>query len=256
MPNYNGEKYISKAINCFLSQEYLNKELVVVDGKSTDKSHEIIQSFVEKNKNIIWLKYPDKGISNAFNFALEKVSGEIIGYSGSDDLLSPDILTTINNYANKIDFDVIYFDSYTYLVDENKKILRKCPSIKFNKKNLLRYGTIVGLQDIFFKKYIYDKHKLDEKNKFSMDYEFYLRISKENYKYFYTSEIATTNIFDNNISSDKDGVQKEETYGVFKKYANLYEKLYRLRIEKQGALSKILKNYQKLLPKWLTFKNL
>jgi len=240
MPNYNGEKYLGRAIESFVSQNYPNKELVIVDGKSTDSSHSIIQSFVEKNKNIIWLKYQDKGISNAFNIGLEEVSGDIIGYSGSDDLWEQGILSTINDYANKVGFDAIYFNSYTFYIEKDKKILRKCPDIEFNKKNLLRYGTLVGLQNIFFKKAVYLKYKLDEKNKYSSDYELYLRISHEKYKYYHVPQVATTNIFDNNISSDVDGKQKKEAYQVFKKYANWYERCYRSSTRLRRVLRKIL----------------
>lgn len=240
MPNYNGEKYIQEAVGSFLRQDYLSKELIIVDGKSTDQSHPIIQSFVEKNKNIIWLKHPDKGISNAFNLGLKKVSGDIIGYSGSDDIWEPGILSTINDYANKINFDAIYFDSYTFHVNEGKKILRRCPEREFNRRNLLRYGTPVGLQDIFFKKAVFLKHTLDEENKYSSDYEFYLRISGENYKYYHVPQVATTNIFDNNISSDQDGKQKREAYQVFKKYANWYERYYRLSTRPRRVLEKLL----------------
>lgn len=223
MPNLNGGKYIRDAIEHFLLQKYENKELIIVDGKSTDNSHAVIQEFASKNSHIIWLKLKDRGISHAFNYALERASGDIIGYLGSDDLLSLDILELINKYANGVEFDAIYFDSYTYYIKGNKKILRRCPKVKFNRKNLLRYGTLVGWQNIFFKKEIYVKHRIDEDNKFSMDYEFYLRIQPENYKYFHVSEIATTNIFDNNISSDLDGSQFREVYQVFKKYAHWYE---------------------------------
>lgn len=247
MPNYNGEKYIKEAIKSFLAQGYPNKELIIVDGKSTDHSHAIIQSFVETNKNIIWLKYLDKGIANAFNFGLGKASGDIIGYSGSDDLLEPGILTTINDCARKIDFDAIYFDSYTYFVHENKKVLRKCPDKVFSRRNLLRYGTLVGLQDIFFKRAVYLKHKLDEENRYSSDYELYLRISNENYKYYYLPIVATTNIFDNNISSDPDGKQKREANEVFMKYAGWYERCYRFSARPRRVLEKILLSLKILL---------
>ena len=240
MPSYNGEKYIGRSINNFLSQEYPNKELIIVDGKSTDRSHAIIQSFVEKNKNIIWLKYPDKGISSALNIGLEKVSGDIIGYLGSDDILSPDIFGTINDYANKTDFDAIYFDSYNFIASENKTTFRKCPNMEFNRKNLLKYGTMVGMQDMFFKKHVFLKYKFDEENKYSLDYEFYLKISKENYKYLYVPVPATTHIFDNNISTDADGKQMREASEVFKKYAHWYERHYQFTKKMRGYFKKIL----------------
>lgn len=240
MPNYNGGKYIKEAIECFLAQVYQEKELVIVDGRSTDDSHKIIRSFAEKNKNIIWVREKDSGLSNAFNIGVTNSTGDFVGFSGSDDRLWPNILATINDHANKKVFDAIYFDSYNFFPKINERRLRKCPDVPFTLKNLLHHGPIVGGQDIFFKRDIYLKHKWDENNKFSMDYEFLLRISKENYKYLHAPEIATINIIENNISTDKNGYQKKEVDQLFKRYAGWDERWYRFAKEVKKKIRKIL----------------
>ena len=235
MPNFNGAKYIEQSIKSFINQDYPNRELIIVDGKSTDASHKIIKKYNQKHKNIIWVQEKDKGISNAFNIGFNYTKGDIIGYLGSDDLLYKDIFDEIA-YANSwCNFDAIYFDSYVYYVNKEKCFLRKCADIinnnnkslfrkhshvKFNKKNLLRCGPIVGWQNIFFKKHVYKKYKIDEKNKYCMDYEFYLRISEEKYLYLYNNKIATVNIYDENISLDLDGKQFKEICKVTKKYSS------------------------------------
>ena len=45
---YNGEKYISKAVNSVLSQTYENWELVFWDDQSSDKSKDVFLSFADK----------------------------------------------------------------------------------------------------------------------------------------------------------------------------------------------------------------
>ena len=154
MPNFNGEKHIKKSIDFFLRQDYQHKELIIVDGKSTDRSHEIIHEFTEKNEDIHWLQEEDSGISDAFNKGIDYCEGDIIGYLGSDDLLYKGILEEIAYQSQWCEFDAIYFDSYTYYFKERKCILRKCPELEFSTNNLLSYGTIVGWQDIYFKKYV------------------------------------------------------------------------------------------------------
>lgn len=227
MPNFNGGKHIEKSIEIFLSQKYKNKELFIVDAKSIDNSHQIIDKFVRENENIYWIKEEDKGISDAFNKGIDYCKGDIIGYLGSDDLLYENILEEIAYNSKWCEFDAIYFDSYTYYFQERRCILRRCPDLEFNKENLLAYGTIVGWQDIFFKRHIYDKYRYDITNKYSMDYEFYLRISKEKYLYLYVNKVATINIFDGNISSDIDGKQFAEACEVAHRYSESYEgKIY------------------------------
>jgi len=223
MPNFNGAKYLNKSIESFLLQDYPNKELIIVDNKSVDASHEIIQRYCSNNKEIIWIRETDKGISDAFNIGIDKSKGEIIGYLGSDDLLYKNVLDEIAYAHSWCNFDAIYFDSYSYYINDKKCVLRKCPKIEFTKENLLGYGTIVGWEDIFFKRYIYDSYRYDVNNKYGMDYEFYLRVSSEKYLYLYMDKVATVNMMDNNISMDFDGKQFDEACVVAARYTQGYD---------------------------------
>ena len=221
LPNYNGGKYIKNAINSFLSQEYDKKELIIIDGKSTDDSHQIIDLFSKSNDNIRWIKKEDSGISNAFNIGLKFATGDYVGYLGSDDIIYMDLFKNINYNFQIFKFDAIYFNSYTYYVSEKKIFLRICPDLLFNFKNLLSYGTIVGWQNIYFSRNIYNLYSIDETNKTCMDYEFYLRVClNQDLLVVRHNSIGTINYFDNNISSDLDGRQHLEAVSVARLYAN------------------------------------
>ena len=41
-PNYNGSKYLEETIKSVINQEYKNIEYIIIDGKSEDKTIEII----------------------------------------------------------------------------------------------------------------------------------------------------------------------------------------------------------------------
>lgn len=217
MPNFNGAKTIESSILSVVNNEYANKELVIVDGKSTDESHIIIQKYTEKYDFIKWIGIKDRGISDAINIGLEKTTGDIIGYLGSDDLLNTETLFKINNSKQLVDFDAIYFDSYTYYIDKNIIQLRKCLNVTFNRVNLIKYGTLVGLQNIFFDKKVFDEIKYDINNKYSMDYEIYFRIVERFSNFMYIEYPATINKFENNISHKLAKVQtKEALYSMYK----------------------------------------
>ena len=55
--NYNKEKYIKKTINSCLKQNFKNKEILVFDDSSSDRSLEILKSF---NKKIRLIKNKKK----------------------------------------------------------------------------------------------------------------------------------------------------------------------------------------------------
>lgn len=240
LPNFNGEKYLSQAINSFIQQDYKSKELIIVDGKSTDRSHNIIENYNKTYSNIIWIKQDDIGISNAFNIGLEYVSGDIIGFLASDDILYKGIFSEIIYNSSWCDFDGIYFDSYLYYKKTNRCILREVPSYEISTLNLLKFGTTVGFESIYFKKHIYDKYKLDEKNKYSMDYELYLRILsfEDDLLLLKINKVGVVAIFDDNISSTFGEAQREETIKVAQKYSEGLNVRRFFDVEKKSTLLK------------------
>lgn len=83
--SFNSEKHIEEAIQSVLKQSYENVEYIIIDGKSTDKTMEIIGKYKDRIQYII--SEPDKGISDAFNKGIKVASGDIIGIVNSDDKL-------------------------------------------------------------------------------------------------------------------------------------------------------------------------
>lgn len=217
MPNLNGSLFLEKAINSFIQQDFHNKELFIVDGKSTDKSHEIISSY--KNKEIKWIKYEDKGLSDAFNYGLQFASGNYIGFFASDVFLSKNILSDIAYYAQFIDFDLIYFDSYQYLYEKDEILYRKCPDVSYSRNNLIRYGTLFGGESFYLKKEFYDKLQWNINVKYCQDYEFLLRLSKYNPSTFYLNKAATINVYSRyNLSSINSSEQFTEAQKIARQF--------------------------------------
>lgn len=52
MPNYNCEKYISKAIESILSQSFIDFEFIIIDDASTDGSWATIQEYAKRDSRI------------------------------------------------------------------------------------------------------------------------------------------------------------------------------------------------------------
>ncbi|WP_406656571.1 glycosyltransferase family 2 protein [Methanolobus sp. ZRKC2] len=82
---YNGAKTLQRCIDSVSEQSYKNKEIIIIDGGSTDGTIEILKANDEKIA--YWKSEPDNGIYNAWNKALDKISGEWIYFLGSDDYL-------------------------------------------------------------------------------------------------------------------------------------------------------------------------
>lgn len=204
MPCYNGDRHLEKALEAFFSQDYQNKKLVVVDGKSTDHSHFIIAGYIEKGFPIFWDKYLDTGISSAINIGLRYLKeSDIFGYLGSDDILMPNILSEVAYiFGRAPEVDGLYFDSYSYSGETGKLSYRACPTSEFTLNNLLKIGTIVGLQNIYIRGAHVAENRFSESNKYSMDYDLYLRLlMKKALNFSHIRKPSSINLMYGNIST-------------------------------------------------------
>ncbi len=80
---FNSEATITHTIESFLKQDYPNKEMIVIDGGSSDRTLEIIDSF--DSPLIKVASGPDRGIYHAMNKGLRLYQGDGFGFLNSDD---------------------------------------------------------------------------------------------------------------------------------------------------------------------------
>lgn len=131
-PSFNQGDFLEETIRSVLLQEYPLLQYIVVDGGSTDQSHEILDKYREQISTII--REPDKGQSDAIIKGLDLADGEFFNWINSDDILMPGVLWELGeNCPSETDlytFSVSVFgenvDSYVML-NQNlnaKKILR------------------------------------------------------------------------------------------------------------------------------------
>lgn len=93
MPVYNGEQYLSEAIESTLAQTYQNFELLIVNDGSTDNSKAIVATYLS-NPKISYFEQQNAGVAAARNQAIRNANGKYIGFLDQDDLWLPDKLST------------------------------------------------------------------------------------------------------------------------------------------------------------------
>ena len=109
----NSEKFLLQNILSVKSQNYKNLEHIIVDGNSTDKTINIINSH---KRSIKFVKnHNDKGLYHAMNVGIKKSSGDIIGILNSDDIYYKNTLKIVNKYFNKYkDLDFLFGSVYKH----------------------------------------------------------------------------------------------------------------------------------------------
>ncbi|VVM05504.1 glycosyltransferase family 2 protein [Methylacidimicrobium tartarophylax] len=105
IPAYNREEWIAQAVESALAQSWPNKELVVADDGSTDRTREILEGFGDR---IRLLSLPgNSGPASARNAILESARGEWIQWLDSDDYLLPRKIETQLREAGGESADVL-----------------------------------------------------------------------------------------------------------------------------------------------------
>ncbi len=103
IPARNEEKNISNCVTCCLNQTYLNKEIVVLDDNSTDKTNEILKQFSDRIKIIKGAPLPEGWLGK--NWACHQLSQN----AGGDFLLFIDADVILNEKATESAISEIIF---------------------------------------------------------------------------------------------------------------------------------------------------
>lgn len=93
---FNSEKYLDQTIRSVLGQTYAPIEYLLIDGQSTDRTLDIIETHARQHPGRIrYVSEPDTGIYNAMNKGLRLAQGELVGIINSDDWYEPTAVETV-----------------------------------------------------------------------------------------------------------------------------------------------------------------
>lgn len=87
IPVMNGSAYIAETLDSCVSQTLRDIEVIVVDDGSTDRTRDIVNYFMEKDKRIRLIAHDsNKGRSTARNTGIADAQSEVILISDADDI--------------------------------------------------------------------------------------------------------------------------------------------------------------------------
>ena len=88
MSVFNGEEYLSAAIDSILAQTFSDFEFIIVDDGSTDHSAAIVRGY--DDPRIVLLSQENRGVAAALNHALSRANGVYIARQDADDVSMSD----------------------------------------------------------------------------------------------------------------------------------------------------------------------
>lgn len=166
---YNAGSSIERTIQSVISQSFDDFEYLVIDGKSTDNTTDIIQKYSDRIDVII--SEPDNGIYDAMNKGILKANGEwVIMMNAGDYFSDNNVLKSI--FTNNIPTNKTFLYSDIYSLQVNGERVKR--TLSWEK------GVLIH-QSVIYRRSLHDRYGLYLVTKpiIVSDYIFFISIPKE-----------------------------------------------------------------------------
>ena len=235
----NTKNFFLNTVNSVLAQSYKEKEIIVVDGNSTDGTINIIKKIKKKFSKVIIEK--DRGIYDAMNKGSHLVSGKWVIFLNSGDVFyNKNTLSDIfeQSITKK---DIIYGNTLV----KNKSVNYFVDANFFSKKTILMPFCH---QSTMIKADIIKKNKFSLEYKYSSDFNFFIKCFSKK-KIFYNSNLTIAKVIANGVSDNNRQKVYDENIRILKKYNYNFFIILKLWLFK---LANLIKDYIKYtLPEFL-----
>lgn len=215
---YNSEKTIEQTLKSMLNQTYTNYEYLIIDGKSTDGTLEILRRYEPyfEGKMKIYSE-PDQGIYDAMNKGIQKAAGDLIGMVNSDDYYEPDTLEIMAKEIENIPNPYTVLYGFQRNFREEKEVKTFLYHHDYLKNQMITHPTCFVTPNVY-----QDMGLFNTKYKSSSDYEFMLRIFETKKVHFQPVYKIISNFREGGVSGSQVGyretLQLQFSYGGISKF--------------------------------------
>lgn len=185
--SFNAEGTIGNTIESVLKQTYPNLELIIKDGKSTDGTRKVIESYRRKieEKGILfqYVSEPDQGIYDAMNEAIKLSHGDWLCFmNANDQFYNGEVIKEVFEYERYDDYGVLYGNTLTIMYNG-------APYISGHDHTELPKGMGLCHQSCFIRGTLMKEYGYDCTYKISADYDFFLKLYLKKIPFKYLNKI-------------------------------------------------------------------
>lgn len=175
LTTYNSAANLARTLESIETQDYLQIEVNIKDGGSTDDTLKIIKEYESRSRyKVNWTTSPDHGIYDAMNQGYLLATGDIIVFF-NDLFLQPEAVSKMAELIEENPRCVGAHADLVYATDE--KVVRYW---KMGQQKSLHLGWMPGHPTLFLKREIYEKYGLyNPEYRIAADYEFMIRFLKD-----------------------------------------------------------------------------
>lgn len=249
-PSYNQGKYIRETIESVLNQDYENIEYIVIDGKSTDETLDILSEYEGR---ITIVSENDKGQSDAINKGFKIAQGSIVGWLNSDDVYEPGCISRVVEYFNNNHrLSLLYGEGY--IIDESSNKVKVFePTQEFDYWKLVNFWDYIMQPATFFSMDSLRKVGfLDESLEYCMDWDLWIRLAAVGEVAFCKCMLACSREYSDTKTSMGGVARLQEIKSLLKKYSKAKHPLGIYSYSVSTAFMKYRNN--SILRKWFSFE--
>ena len=156
----NSSATIRDTLDSVLRQSFSEYELIVVDGRSSDGTQQIIKEYEPLfGGKLRWISEPDNGFYDGLNKGIHMASGDVVGVINSDDLYhNTGILSRVYSaFSDNPEVQIVYGDVHFVKQDNLSKTVRYCSGKHFRLWKL-RWGWCPPHPSFFTYRVNFEKH--------------------------------------------------------------------------------------------------
>jgi cellulose synthase/poly-beta-1,6-N-acetylglucosamine synthase-like glycosyltransferase len=192
VPVKSEEKVVERLLKALVSLTYPNKEVIVVEDGSTDRTGEICRKFAEEYPSIIRYYHRDvsEGKPSALNFAAKRATGEIIAIYDADTIVEPDVLERILPHFD--DPEVAVVQGQVYTINPKQSLWTRVSALNDFLLHIAQLGKdrlglfVVGQGNhMYFRRSALEELGLWDPQALAEDLEISVRLMKRGYKVKY-----------------------------------------------------------------------
>jgi glycosyltransferase involved in cell wall biosynthesis len=222
-PSFNQGRFIERTIKSVLDQSGdFELEYLVLDGGSTDNTLDILRRYEGR---LSWNSEPDKGQIDAVNKGFRRVTGDIVGWLNSDDVLCPAALARVAQ-AFARDPRLQWLHGRCEIIDERDRVIRSTISAykdwcsrRYTYSRLLK-DNFISQMTVFWRRSLLDRvGVLDSGLPLAFDYDLWLRFGKISDPLYLQDRIAAFRWYESSKSGGNYRSQIAENYRVAARHA-------------------------------------
>lgn len=122
LPVYNGERYLERALESVLAQDFGDFELLLLDDGSTDGTAAIGRAFARRDPRVLFVSRENRGLVTTLNELLESARAPLVARMDADDLCLPGRFEAQRRYLEQHP-DIVCVGSNVELIDAEDRYL-------------------------------------------------------------------------------------------------------------------------------------